>query len=347
MEKKKIHQLQNHRHKPETKLSILVCEASNTGDFSELSDFLAMKFKTKFLEIDGRDSVGMSALHTAAACQNLHAAKLLLRHGATVDIKDDFGFSPLFLATGRYPNTELAEMLLEHKADVNMLSLTGASPLHGAALQGNVDCVKLLISHGADPHVKDEDLTTPFELAKDDQTREILHKAVNTSDAKKEEIGAVCSKCKQSSDTPLKRCGQCQVELYCSRDCQVKHWKEGHKDTCAGYVMARNQNEGHMLSMYRRMESHSNTVKLHQSKMANLPMQMEFLRGKRFIVKVQLPMDTQNGLSLVYNEDRTAQGFILSSERDEAMDILDTYRTYSNVEFSCEKSTVAASLTSS
>lgn len=30
----------------------------------------------------------------------LHAAKLLLRHGATVDIKDDFGFSPLFLATG-------------------------------------------------------------------------------------------------------------------------------------------------------------------------------------------------------------------------------------------------------
>lgn len=29
-----------------------------------------------------------------------------------------------------------------------------------------------------------------------------------------------------------KRCVRCKNAFYCSRECQVQHWKDGHKKTC-------------------------------------------------------------------------------------------------------------------
>lgn len=48
----------------------------------------------------------------------------------------------------------------------------------------------------------------------------------------------VCSysKCsKIQSENPnerFKKCGKCRVALYCSKDCQVAHWKSGHSKVC-------------------------------------------------------------------------------------------------------------------
>lgn len=30
----------------------------------------------------------------------------------------------------------------------------------------------------------------------------------------------------------LKRCARCKLACYCSRECQKKHWKAGHKTNC-------------------------------------------------------------------------------------------------------------------
>jgi hypothetical protein len=30
----------------------------------------------------------------------------------------------------------------------------------------------------------------------------------------------------------LKQCSWCKAVAYCSRDCQVAHWKAGHKEAC-------------------------------------------------------------------------------------------------------------------
>jgi len=63
---------------------------------------------------------------------------MLLKYRASVNAKDELGFTPLFLATGRYGNKEIAEHLLNvGGADVTMTSNTGGLPLHGAALMGN------------------------------------------------------------------------------------------------------------------------------------------------------------------------------------------------------------------
>ena len=51
----------------------------------------------------------------------------------------------------------------------------------------------------------------------------------------------VCAQCRKSpKDGDLKRCSQCHVTLYCSRECQAKHWKMGgHKANCHGKQSSR------------------------------------------------------------------------------------------------------------
>ena len=45
---------------------------------------------------------------------------------------------------------------------------------------------------------------------------------------------ACCAACGRPTSTrrPLRSCPQCLVAQYCSRECQVKHWKDGHKREC-------------------------------------------------------------------------------------------------------------------
>jgi hypothetical protein len=46
----------------------------------------------------------------------------------------------------------------------------------------------------------------------------------------------LCSHClasKPKEGKKLSVCGKCKDVKYCSRDCQVAHWKAGHKDVCA------------------------------------------------------------------------------------------------------------------
>eukprot|EP00899_Mesostigma_viride_P018036 jgi/Mesvir1/26233/Mv02409-RA.1 len=42
----------------------------------------------------------------------------------------------------------------------------------------------------------------------------------------------MCWGCEQRVASLL-RCGQCRLAGYCSRECQKKHWKEGHREACA------------------------------------------------------------------------------------------------------------------
>jgi hypothetical protein len=42
-----------------------------------------------------------------------------------------------------------------------------------------------------------------------------------------------CDYCdKLFSESELKACSKCNVRRYCGRDCQVSHWKAGHKSEC-------------------------------------------------------------------------------------------------------------------
>jgi len=47
------------------------------------------------------------------------------------------------------------------------------------------------------------------------------------------QVTKVCGNKGCTKDAAKFRCGQCHGEDYCSKECQVEHWKNGHKEACA------------------------------------------------------------------------------------------------------------------
>lgn len=61
--------------------------------------------------------------------------------------------------------TTIARLLIEHGADVNLRSSNGKSALHFAALHGNADLIRILLDGGANPSSQDSQGFTPLDLA--------------------------------------------------------------------------------------------------------------------------------------------------------------------------------------
>ena len=112
----------------------------------------------------------------AAALYNRHfdIAELLCQRGADVDIKSDINRTPLHAAlVDGY--VDIAEWLLAHGVDVmSPLDGAGRTPLHVASGDGPVGSVQLLIKHGADVNAQDSDYSTPLHLATSSRSFEIM-----------------------------------------------------------------------------------------------------------------------------------------------------------------------------
>ncbi|XP_034690221.1 ankyrin repeat domain-containing protein 65-like [Vitis riparia] len=84
--------------------------------------------------VNGRDQNGWTPLHRAAFKGRLESVKLLLSHGAQVDLVDDAGYTPLHCAveTG---HVQVALCLIAHGARATVKSLKGVASF-------NFDCFK-------------------------------------------------------------------------------------------------------------------------------------------------------------------------------------------------------------
>ena len=120
-------------------------------------------------------------------------ARLLIERGADVKLANGKGWNPLYLAVkartmerGTMPNPvvdtdamlDVIRLLVEKGANVNArlkantevhnsiqatwLREPGATPLLRAALCGDLEVMKLLLAHGADPKINTDDGTTPL-----------------------------------------------------------------------------------------------------------------------------------------------------------------------------------------
>jgi ankyrin repeat protein len=120
--------------------------------------------------VDIRGIYERTPLHTASIFGLVDVMRWLLNHGADVNARQDDCWTPLHLATY---NTELeaVQVLLGHNADVDLLNEMGRTPLYVALLvpispKGkDIDVVRRLLEHGADPNARDNDLSTPLHVA--------------------------------------------------------------------------------------------------------------------------------------------------------------------------------------
>jgi ankyrin repeat protein len=109
---------------------------------------------------------GFTALHFAAFFGKSEAAKVLLEHGASVDVytRNPFANQPLHAAAaGRH--IEVCRVLLAAGADVNATQHGGFTPLHEAAQHGDVEMTELFLSAGAERAARTDAGQTPADLA--------------------------------------------------------------------------------------------------------------------------------------------------------------------------------------
>ena len=106
--------------------------------------------------VNARCSGGRTSLMKALCPPNVHtdAIPVLLAQGADATARDDFGMTPLMLAT-LFTDAATMQLLLDHGADANKGDIAGQKPPIGAVLCKDLDKVKLLLKHGAQTAPKD------------------------------------------------------------------------------------------------------------------------------------------------------------------------------------------------
>lgn len=137
-------------------------------------------------DLDKPDPDGVSPLVMAIINNNWDIARALIEGGADVQQWDMFGHTALHAVVGRYESTavrigdplnetsgrQILDMLLERGANVNAETFMapakmrggfsrGTTPLMQAAGSADLEIMKLLMEHGADPLHMQADLQTP------------------------------------------------------------------------------------------------------------------------------------------------------------------------------------------
>ena len=97
-------------------------------------------------------------------------AELLLEHGAEVDTRDKDHWTPLHFSS-RLGKLEMVRLLLDHSAEVNAETEKGEQPLHEVSYgeyrsqEDGVRVAQLLLERGADVNTRRNDYWTPLHVA--------------------------------------------------------------------------------------------------------------------------------------------------------------------------------------
>jgi ankyrin repeat protein len=153
---------------------ISLFEASAVGKF----DMVAHLVFTHPDAINRYADDGFTPLGLACYFGQFEVARYLVLKGADVNLPSNNGFHVFPIhsaAAGDYNN--IARMLIENGAMVNVKQQAGATPLHTAAQNGNLELLILLLENGAETNTRMEGGKLPADLAREkgfDEIAEIL-----------------------------------------------------------------------------------------------------------------------------------------------------------------------------
>src|ERR1700712_3140378 len=145
-------------------------EAAAVGKF----DVVAHVLYTHPESVNDYAPDGFTPLGLACYFGQFEVARYLVLKGADVNLPSNNGFHVFPLhsaAAGNY--TDIARMLIENGAQVNVKQQAGATPLHSAAQNGNLELLILLLENGAETNTRMEGGKLPTDLARDKGFEEI------------------------------------------------------------------------------------------------------------------------------------------------------------------------------
>lgn len=132
-------------------------DAIKTGKVEVVRDLLS-----KGLDINAKER-GYTPLYTAVAFNcSQDVLKLLIDHGADLNIKDKQGWTPLQHILNSYGNPTNAKILTDAGADVNTKNHSGQTIFHLAAIKKDISLIEYLLAKGIDVDSRDNEGQTPL-----------------------------------------------------------------------------------------------------------------------------------------------------------------------------------------
>ena len=92
----------------------------------------------------------VTAINASSVGGITEIVKILARAGGSMNLPDDFGYTPLGNAA-RYGRTDTVDFLLRHGADISRKTHDGYSPMHLAAMHGQAEIVQMMLSRMISP----------------------------------------------------------------------------------------------------------------------------------------------------------------------------------------------------
>jgi hypothetical protein len=137
---------------------------------------------------------GTEFIYLAVKNKNTEIAKILIEHGASLNIYNDSYSSPLYLAV-KNNDFKMVELLLKNNAPVNIkikhhafnvpAPITkedfGKTPLHIAVQNNNYQLATLLLEHGADLTVVDDENKNAYSYAQNSDMKYLLEQHTRNS----------------------------------------------------------------------------------------------------------------------------------------------------------------------
>lgn len=140
---------------------------AHSGDVSKVGQWLEKNPDSLNVPV----SDGYNLLHVASLFGHEPLVRFLLGKGALVNIDadNDSRATPLHLAIAFRDEkiaAAIAQLLIDHGAELNAMQKGGQTPLHHAVARGSVLLTNLLIEAGSDPFLTDELERSPADVAR-------------------------------------------------------------------------------------------------------------------------------------------------------------------------------------
>lgn len=183
------------------------------------------------VNIEAKNADGKTLLSEMCKEGKTEAVHLLIQAGANIDVKDNYGVTPLMLASRWSGNEQIVAELIENGANIEAKDEDGDTALQYVL---NKECAKLLIDAGADIHTKNANNESILENAVCAECAQLF---IN--------LGLDVNEKDGDGDTPLTACAACRF----------KEEPEGELETLqvllnAGANVDAANNEGYTALMY-------------------------------------------------------------------------------------------------